>query len=598
MPGTLCGPVSDSTLPLPPPRDRLCRLSFPCVSSQGLVARVSLGRLASLSCATLGCTTALAAQLALAQTPQQPTWLRRAPQAPDAAAVLGSRPRVDAADPLRQGTLPPWPQQLEAPGAPALADEAEQVQVMALKPLSLAEARSLAFANNPELKASDLAVEAAEARLRASYALWYPSLDLTASALPGLDSARQWRNFKTDDPLGSVSPEPNWRYRTYRSGSAELRLQWALIDPRRVPRIAADRDALEQAGFSRLIALRQLDLDVSITYYRLQQADANVEVAAASLRSSQTRVKNNEARYAAGVVTLNDLLQSQAQLARDEALLAEARAEQNAVRRELASIINLPADITPTAADPNLPLGSWTASLQDSIIASNRNREELKRFLSAISENNSLANVQLAAIQPSLRIFNVAAWNHVAGQAGWGDTVGPDWLSTETWTNRVGLSLAWRLYDGGEARASAKRLRLEAERQAQLFAAARNRFRRDVERAFFALQADRQSILALAREVVANREALRLTMLRNEAGVGTEQDVIDRQRDLTQSSIRHASSIADYNINIATLQRYTGLDAVSPCLPADRPAAEPPEGLPPVPLQAFEAICGIGHTGP
>ena len=48
-------------------------------------------------------------------------------------------------------------------------------------------------------------------------------------------------------------------------------MSWDLINPARVPQIAAARDRYERAGDAYLIALRDLRLEVQTAYFALQQ---------------------------------------------------------------------------------------------------------------------------------------------------------------------------------------------------------------------------------------------------------------------------------------------------------------------------------------
>jgi OMF family outer membrane factor len=90
--------------------------------------------------------------------------------------------------------------------------------------------------------------------------------------------------------------------------------------------------------------------------------------------------------------------------------------------------------------------------------------------------------------------------------------------------------------------------------------------------------------------VISQREALRLARLRFQAGVTTQREVVDNQRDLTRAQQTYVNAVADYNITIAELRRYTGLDQVVSCpaldLPADKaqPSASEVVPIEPAPI--------------
>ena len=111
----------------------------------------------------------------------------------------------------------------------------------------------------------------------------------------------------------------------------------------------------------------------------------------------------------------------------------------------------------------------------------------------------------------------------------------------------------------------------------------------EVEQSFYNLGRANRNIQTTSREVISSREALRLSRLRFQAGVSTQREVVDSQRDLTQAEVRYAQALADYNTTLAELRRRTGLDQVALCpavnLPAGKPKADVDVPVPPEPLQ-------------
>lgn len=123
----------------------------------------------------------------------------------------------------------------------------------------------------------------------------------------------------------------------------------------------------------------------------------------------------------------------------------------------------------------------------------------------------------------------------------------------------MGMRFTVQLDDGGSAQASARRWRLEAQRQEHLLADARNTFQQQVEQAFYTFHSQEDTLALRARQVTTQQEILKLTTARYEAGVGTQKDLIDQQSALTRAAIDHAQAILDYNLSLAQLHRYTGL---------------------------------------
>ena len=528
---------------------------------------------------------------------------------PQATDRKGTRPKSDSSAVTPAATtLPEGLQPLTAPPALALPDELEQVRIHQLRPLTLEEVLQLAEVNSPILKASASQVDQAQSALRAAIASWYPTVDLSANGLPQYLKSYTFRNPDftrqtipaVTGPFGEVvRPErtvdgQNEFYSKQWRADFGVSVSWNIIDPARVPQIAAARDRFEQTRDAYLIALRDLRLDASLIYFSLQEADESVRIGQASVRASLIQLRDARARYNAGVNTKLDVLEAETQLADDRKLLADGLAAQKRTRRNLAAFLSLPQDLTPTAATPARPLGLWEASLQESILAAYNYREELDQLILDISINNSDANASLAAVQPVLSFVNTTSTfrdEGQSGQRGWSDIEMDDYR----WgvDNATALQARWRLFDGGRSRANYRRLKQAAEESTQRFAASRNNIRLEVEESFISQRTEIQNIETTSSRVLTAREALRLSQLRVQAGVSTQREVVDNQRDLTRAELAYARAINAYNSSLAELRRRTGLDALQVCSAVSLTSVKPKLSGPEMPIEpiALPTVC-------
>ncbi len=457
--------------------------------------------------------------------------------------------------------LLPEVQDLRSPNSLALPTKPSEVQIRQLRPIGLLESENLAEVNNPSLKSIASQVDQAQSALRAQIALWYPTLNINANALPSYTGGQQWSSAQ------GYTTTNRWFY------GANVQAQWALINPQRVPAIAAARDAFEKAKDQYLIALRDLRLQVDISYFDLQQADDSVRIGQESVRASVVSLRDARARYQAGVATKMEVLEAETQLARDQQLLTESLAAQAVARRVLAALLDLPQNVTPTAKDPARIVGAWQPSLQESIIAAYAFREELDQALLDISIANSTANQAIGAVQPFFNIFN----NLIAGRYQGSQGVLVDLPGSKGWNvdNSIGLGVTWNIFDGGAAAARARAAKQQAQQYTFDFARRRDEIRRDVETSFYELEKNNRNLTTTAREVLSARESLRLARLRLEAGVATQREVVNQQRDLTNAEVRHSNAISDYNKRLAELRRRTGLDQIALCTPPSLPVIKP-----------------------
>ena len=496
---------------------------------------------------------------------------------PDAIDLKGARPKADSsllAPALDVLPLPLAP--LAAPASLALPDASSQVRIHELRPLTLEEAIQLAEFNSPKLKAAASQVDQAKSALRAVISAWYPTVDLSSSGLPEYFASNSYRN----PDFGSDQFARQWKV------NGVVKVSWDLINPARVPQIAAARDRYERAGHAYSIALRDLRLGAQTAYFDLQRADAGVRIGQDSVKASLVSYRDARARFNAGVNTKLDVLEAETQLARDRDTLTTNLRDQDEQRRNLARVLDLPQDVTPTAATPARPSGLWKRSLQESITAAYNYREELDQLLLDISINNSQANASLAAVQPVLSFVNTTSVSRTEGQTLQSSLNNVD-MSDFTYgvQNSTALTASWRMFDGGRARAEYRRSKQAAEQSRFDLADLRDQIRFEVEQSFFGLRAAIQRIETTAIEVLSSKESLRLSRLRVQAGVGVQREVVNNQRDVTQAELKYARAINSYNSNLALLQRRTGLDALVACNSVSLPSTKLELDQPLIPIE-------------
>ena len=437
--------------------------------------------------------------------------------------------------------------------------------------------QNLAEVNNLNLKAISSQVDQAKSNLRSQLALWYPTLGLSSTALP---------NYSTGKDVITQGGSKGSSLDIDRYGfDATAALQYALINPQRVPAVAQARDQYEKAKYQYIVSLRDLRLQAAQAYFDLQQSDDSVRIGQESVRASLVSLRDARARFQAGVATKLEVLQAETQLARDQQVLTSGLASQSIARRALAALLALPFNVTPTAKDPTRVLGVWNASLSESIVAAYSFREELDQAILDISIANSQANFALGAVQPFLNVFT----NFLYGQDG-GNSGSLNGVTSQgyAYTTTFGANFTWSIFDGGAAAAGSRQAKQLAQQNRYQFGQRRDAIRLEVETSFYELEKNNRDIITTSREVISSREALRLARLRFQAGVTTQREVVDSQRDLTQAEVRFSQAITDYNKRLAEISRRTGLNQVMSCtvpaLPAVKPAGSSDVPVEPTPL--------------
>lgn len=497
-------------------------------------------------------------------------------QLPNAIKVKGPRPKSnpEAVTPAAT-TLPAELDRLQAPAPLALPTTPSQVRIADYRPLRLNEVERLIEVNSPQLKAIASQVEQAKSNLRAQISAWYPTLSLSTNGFPSRDFGNRTTSYASSlaTPNNPNNQNTYTESQIYGAG-AFLRFNWDLINPQRVPQIAAARDQFEKAKNQYLISLRELRLQAASAYFLLQTSDDQVRIGKSATQSSSVSLRDARARLQAGVATKLDVMEAETQLARDQQKLTDGMLQQALARRDLARLLDLPQNVMPTAADPSALLGVWQPSLQESIVAAYAFREELSNLILDVSIANSNANNALGNIQPTLSIFSNSGWDKTFDDGNGSGSTNTGYV-LEVLNQEIGLNLKWNLFDGGRSAAQARQQRQLATENTYKFSSQRDLIRYEVEQAYYSLQAQIRNLITTSRQVLSTRESLRLARLRFQAGVGTQRNVVDSQRDATTAEVEYSNSVGRYNTNVAQLRRRTGLDQVLRCSPTKLPALPP-----------------------
>jgi outer membrane factor, OMF family len=429
-------------------------------------------------------------------------------------------------------TLTPPANTLQVPNKP------EEVTIGTTQSLTLAQAIDLAQRRNRDLQIAALQVEQQRLVLRQTRAAIYPTLS-TNAGITRSDSAQAAISNKQ---LG-LPNRPNASNDF--DGSVELNYD-VFTSGQRPASIRAAEAALGSTEKNYQIQLRQLRLDVANDYYDLQQADESINIAQQTVESGQENLRVAQAKESAGLGTRFDVLQAQVSLANSQQQLTQAQGQQQVSRRQLAQRLSFPDTFTVVTSDPVVVIGTWSPSLEESIVQALQNRSELGQTLD--QRNIALQNrkVALGSLGPQLTFnANVALaddlGDQVLGAYGYG----------------VGAQASKTIFDGGSAKAIAAQQQADASIAETQFASFKNTIRFQVEQNYYTLQSSRERITSTRCAIEQATQGLTLAKLRRDNGVGTSLEVSNATTDLAQARNNYLNAIVSYNRALSALQRFT-----------------------------------------
>lgn len=471
---------------------------------------------------------------------------------------------VNPVDPIQPVTpappitpFEPAPPDLNPSGNPLLfPTQPEEVEVTKAQPITLNQAIELALYNNRQLQRTRLELQAQQAQLRVEKAALYPTLDtnvtfdrqLSPQTRFAVDAAQE--NIDQALELGLTPDSPNFPQLPDQTGAdtsvnGQLRLIYSIYaGGERAARIERAVQQVRQQQLEVERIAEQTRFETTERYYLLQNADAQVAIAQAAVEDTTQSLRDAQLLEQAGLGTRFDTLRAEVDLARANQGLTTAISDQRVARRRLVEFLSLGQHIVVTAADEISEAGEWPLSLEQSIVQAYKNRAELEQQLAQRQISEQEREIALSAVKPDVQF--IASYDFL-------DDFDDRFGAADGY--RFGAIVTWTFFDGGAAFAGARVANRNIDIANTEFANQRNQIRLEVEQAYFNLISNRENIGTTRLNVARAEEALRLARLRFQAGVGTQTDVINSQRDLTDARSEFLQAIINYNRSLNALQR-------------------------------------------
>ena len=408
-------------------------------------------------------------------------------------------------------------------------------------------------------RAVDRAPRLAEARAReASARSTYDSRK--AMALPsGAVSSSITRNNHVDEVLIPMST--GGTRVLYPDIPTNYRVRGELFVPvYAFGRVSATLDAARSEIDAAAADVRTSDADVRLeasrVYWLLVTTAATVGVLEQSLARADAYVAEVKARVDAGVLPPNDLLSSQAQRARENVRLIQARNDRAVVELELGRLIGEPAGgriVATSPVDRVTPIAAGLASESPTSLIARAlaARPESAALLARSSSLRSSADAARANVKPY--ITGVAAAEPARPNLRF---VPPTDSWRTAWT--TGFNVTWPLFDSGKSKAEHAALSAQATAIDARKTEFENLVSLEVRQRVLELESSRAAIVAAAESVAAAAEARRVVEERFRAGVATSTEVLDAQVSQLESEVEHTRLQAALRIGEARLLRALG----------------------------------------
>ncbi len=404
--------------------------------------------------------------------------------------------------------------------------------------------------NNQELRSLLNLVASANFNLSSQIAKRNPSLDLQANGLPKYVAGKQYNSNSPTLKTSQFTANPS------------LNIKWDVISPLRGSEIKIAKTNYKIAENNYEIKKKDLIQEAKIRYHKYKKSYQDIKNKKFTLDLSITSLENAKAKLDAGIGTIFEVLEAEAQLSRDKQSLNEKKIEHEINKISLKEILNIKGDFE-TNKEQNL-IGFWHHKLNKNINEGLDKNLSLKNLNLQKSIKKSQANSFLAQNQPNIFISN-----SLSSTFSKGDSLATNIDSEKSgsnYTNTISLNFAWSIFDGGQNKNSYKSKIADAEAEKYAYENLKNVLTTSISKAYLNLKLNEEKIISSLKEIESSRESVRLSRLRYDVGISTLKDVLVLQSELSNAKSKYINAIYNYNLNIDELERLTFLDISKSCL--------------------------------
>ena len=383
--------------------------------------------------------------------------------------------------------------------------------VAAARAESLADAWSMALANDSRLAATQSDVEAAESDRSAVSRSRFPVLDVNAN----------YTQFKNAPMLDVATPggalqAPIWRHDGYAAGSVDVSVPlWT--SGRISGAMGAANANLNGAVAEQSRSVADVKLAVTEAYIAVFRARRMLAVAESNVVSLRSHADDIGVMYQKESVPKSDLLAAKVALANAEQLRLRAA---NAVRLALAAYnrqVGQPLGRAAELDDPIMRPSVTSGQSLDQLVSQALERRPEFASLAAQREGfDQAARAERAAALPQVSLR--AGYNHLDNEI----------LDRQNFAS-VGIAVQWRLFDSGQVSARTSALRSRARAAEQQMADLRSIVALQVETAVLNRDEAAARVRAAAEAVEQAEENLRSTRELYASGLATNTQVLEAE---------------------------------------------------------------------
>ena len=429
-------------------------------------------------------------------------------------------------------------------------------KVKLLKEISFDELGEFIKKNNLEYKTFKEKFNQATYELKATLKLKYPTIDLQSNGLPSYLISDEYRN-------PSYNSSTNFESNQLEASLSTL-IKWDIIDPERKPEIAIKRLEVDKSKNALMMIFNDLILKAESQYYLLQSLRAKVNTAKIMVESSESSLKTAITKNKALLVPDLEVIEAETQLLRDKRLLNNSLKNEAEVVRELSVTLGIYDNFYPLSKEEINIKGIWNNSFEDTKKYAQSFNKKLKDLDLEIKISEKRIKKSKALILPKLSLVNTLTGSYKFGQEEVTPPISKDDYRRNL-NNTIALTTQWRIFDGGRSRDLKKKNISKKEEFKAKFELENKNINKNLEDLYSELESSKKDIINSYVQLNKQEEILNISDKRFKAGVASQREIINNQRDLLFARNAFIDSVTFYNTNLISLKRISGDLQITKC---------------------------------
>ena len=403
--------------------------------------------------------------------------------------------------------------------------------------LTLEDAVKMTLETNPTGKMAVYDFESSKGALTAARSYRWPTVS-------GTDIyARTWSGERSNRISGYDTQYISEKYTNY------LTFNWTLWAGNKIEsQVSQAKLTVDSNKWGVALARQTLKFNATDAYYKLMGTRDNVKLAEESVDRLEQYLRDVRLQFEVGVVAKVDVLRSEVSLAQAQQNLIDARNNYDLAMANLNNIIGKPLT-TELSVKGDLSYDIYTVPLEKCVETALRQRPDIFQYTDAAKSAQEAITIARAGYLPTVS---------ATYQSGWYDnTFGGGGANNYNWT--AYLTTNWTFLDSGLTAGKIKQsVELYRKAQEQLRQTV-DTVQLDVRSTYLSLKSSEQSIVTSEASVSLAEEDYKIKVIRYQAGVGTNLDVLDAQNALTTAKNNYLKAMYDNSSYRAKLDKAMGV---------------------------------------